>query len=169
MAFRKWVAVTWADVAKGDSVILESEAWTVAKVKADGKKVRVTVERKGKTFSAKVPARGQVERVEIIKGKAWSEPDTPAESVVAEVLGATVEAVRPGKDECWIVPPVDQATIGSHLFLYHGIDPAGRESGAYETMLKVHAEDHERDLAELHVPHRHSKKRPIVDIGPRFQ
>lgn len=169
MAFVRTVAVTWADVAKGNVVILEGDAWTVAKIKTEGKKTRVTVERKGKSFSAKVPAKGQVERREPIKGKAWSETDTPAEEVVAEVLGGKLEAVQPGKGEIWIVPPVDQSTIAAHLFVYHGIAPAGREAGSVESMMEAHAEDHERDADELHVPHRHSKKRPVVDIGPRFQ
>lgn len=170
MAFQRRVAVTWADVVKGDRVKLnEGPAWTVAKAKRDGKKVAVTVELDGKRFSERMPAKGQVERFEKIGGKAWSEPDTPAEKVLADVLGAEVEAVQPGPGELWVVPPVDQSTVAAHLFVYHGIDPAGREVGDVEGMLARHNADHERDAADLHVPHRHSRKRPVVDIGPRFQ
>lgn len=173
MAFQRKVAVTWADVAKGDRVILAGEhrAWTVTKAKRGGKKVAVVVERDGKTFGAKMPAKAQVERFEKIKGKgkAWTEPETKGEEVVAEVLGAKLEAIRPASGEVWVVPPVDQSTVAAHLFLYHGIDPAGRELGDIEGMLETHAGDHERPIDDLHVPHRHSKRRPVVDIGPKFQ
>lgn len=173
MALQKRVAVTWADVKKGDRVLLQGElgrAWTVAKAKPDGKKVHVTVEREGKSFSGKMPARGQVERYEKLKGKAWSKSDDKAEEAVKEILGAELIAIKPGPDEAYIVPLVDVSTIAAHLLTFHGITDAlaGRESGAWERMVKLHDADHERPIDELHVPHRHDKKRPVVDVGPKF-
>lgn len=178
MAFQRKVAVTWADIKKGDRILLPDvnsivghSVWDVLKAKADGKKMRVTVARGGKEFSGKMPAKGQVERYEAIKGKAWDKADDAAEEAVKEILGAELLGIKPGPGEAYIVPLVDVSTIAAHLLTFHGITDAlaGRESGAWERMVKLHDTDHERPINELHVPHRHDKKRPVVDVGPKFQ
>jgi len=169
MPFQKLVAVIWADVKKHDRILLNGEVWDVLKVKAEGKKVRVTVAREGKQFSGKMPTKGQVERYEKLAGKKWSEPDDKAEEILRDILGAEIAGIRPGKNEAWIVPMVDQSTIAAHLLTFHGIQPLGRESEAYERMVALHTEDHEKlAIDDLHVPHRHEKKRPVVDVGPKF-
>jgi len=178
MSFQRKVAVTWADIKKGDRVELPDardkmtgrSVWDVLKAKAEGKKVKVTVSREGRTFSGKMPARGQVERFEPIKTEKWGKPLGKAEEVVKDILGADIAGVKPGEDELWVVPPVDPSTIAAHLLTFHGITDAlaGREEGGWERMRDLHDADHEKDPEKLHVPHRHDKRRPVVDIGPRF-
>lgn len=164
------VPVRWADVQVADTVELQGKKWTVVKVKSkDARRVKVTVERKGETFSANVAKKGQAMKVEAIPTKPWTEPDTPAERVVEEILGATIEAIKPGPDEAYIVPPVDVSTIASHMLIYHGIEAVDvRVVGGWDQAKAEHDAEHKRDIDTLHVPHRHQAGRPVVDIGPRF-
>jgi hypothetical protein len=170
MTFVRRVAVRWGDVRAGDTVILQEKPWQVVKSKLkDARRVKVTVERKGEIFSANMPIKAQVMRVEPIATKPWSEPDTPAEKVVEEVLGATLEAVKPSDDEVYVVPPIDVSTIASHMLIFHGIELVDvRRVGGWEEARAQHDAEHERDIDDLHVPHRHDAGRPVVDIGPRF-
>lgn len=163
------VAVRWSDVQVGDTVSLQDKKWRVVKAKPKGDAVKVTVERKGDTFTAAVPVKGQVLRFEKVATKPWTEPDTPAEKVVEEVLGATLEAVKPGDGEVWVCPPVDVSTIASHMLIYHGIEKVDvRRVGGWEEAKAEHDAEHKGDIDDLHVPHRHDAGRPVVDVGPRF-
>lgn len=164
------VAVMWRDVRAGDVVELQGKKWKVEKTKLkDARRVKVTVERKGETFSANVGLKSQVLRHERIATKPWTEPDTPAEKVVEEILGATIEAVKPGDGEVWVCPPVDVSTIASHLLIYHGIEKVDvRRVGGWDEAKAEHDAEHKRDIDDLHVPHRHDAGRPVVDVGPRF-
>lgn len=170
MSFVRTVAARWADIRKGDVVELQGKPWKVTKTKLkDARRVKVTVERDGETFSANVQLKAQVTKIEKAATKPWSEPDTPAEKVVEEVLGATLEAVKPGLDEAYIVPLVDVSTIASHMLIFHGIEAVDvRAAGGWEQAKADHDAEHERDIDDLHVPHRHAAGRPVVDIGPRF-
>lgn len=170
MSFVHTVAVRWQDVNAGDAVELQGKKWIVKKCERTADhKIAVTVERKGKTFSAELGPKDQALRFEQIPTKPWSEPDTPAEAIVEEVLGASLEAVKLSEGEVWIVPPVDITTIASHMLIYHGIEGVDvRVVGGWEEAKAQHHADHEQSIDDLHVPHRHEAGRPVVDIGPKF-
>jgi len=51
---------TWADVRKGQSVELAGRTWVVAKIKADGKRAKVTVEHKGREAKSVVKLKDAV-------------------------------------------------------------------------------------------------------------
>lgn len=51
---------TWGDVTKGASVELAGNIWTVVKIKRDGKRAKVTVERKGREAKSVVKLKDRV-------------------------------------------------------------------------------------------------------------
>lgn len=55
---------TWADVDKGDELDIDGRTWRVAKIKAKGKRTKVTLERNRHSFDEVVPTS---DRVKIIR------------------------------------------------------------------------------------------------------
>lgn len=56
---------TWGDIAKGDAVELNGKTYTVAKLKRDGKRVKVTVAGAGGEHRAEVKAKDPVKRAKV--------------------------------------------------------------------------------------------------------
>lgn len=165
----------WDDITKHDLVELGDDLYNVVKVKPlDNGKVKVTVrDSGGNEFSSKMVGKYGVDVIELVtrKEKRWSKPDDQAEANIVDGLGAVILGVKPSATECYIVPLVDPSTIASHLYLFHAITPPNvKEPGGYDEAVALHDADHEaKALADLFEPHIHEAKRPVTEIGPRFQ
>lgn len=92
---------TWADVSRGDVVVLRGRRFTVEKAKRKGKRVRATVTGSGGTFTSDVRAKDAVELVPLHDGRGaqqrWAHDGDakPAEPLIA--AGDPEQRERPHK------------------------------------------------------------------------
>lgn len=169
------VAKAWSKVGPTDLVEIKGRLYAVVEVKATKKgplKATIRDTDSGKEYTSKVNPKHGVDVVELAKEapkKKWTKPASKAEEAVVDILGATLVAEQPGKDETWVCPHPDISTIAGHLFVFHGMSGVEiREPGGWEKALDIHRTEHEKPLGDLHVPHRHEKDRPETQTGPRF-
>jgi len=167
---------TWADVASGQSVMLNGREWSVVSVKSKGAKLRVTVSGAPGTFSEKVKPTARVELsplhrtgnaqgsvtmtqtrwatpLEAVEG--WA-PRGKVEKRIVEKLGGRLVSETVGGVE--YVPAVDPSTIAAHLWIYHDMQAVDFDD--FASMAALHNTDHESAPGALHVPHTHSRNRP---------
>jgi hypothetical protein len=90
-------------------------------------------------------------------GDPWKKPQDQAEANVTAILGAKMLGVQTEAGGVYAVPPVDPSTLKSHLFLMHNIQAGGR---SHKALKDEHDAEHTRDIADLFVPHHHTKTRP---------
>ena len=93
------------------------------------------------------------------KGDVWDRPADRIERKLDELLSARLVGISTDEDAGYYVPPVDVATVASHLALFHGGLGMGDDEAA---MLKAHAAAHVEALkgVPLAVNHWHTEKRP---------
>ena len=101
---------TWADAKKGDDVVIDGKTYRVRKVKRDGKLVKVTVERAGRSFTSHVKAKAAVQLVTTSSSKGvplhdatgtqqrWAKPKEAAEVLGRGRPEVTEPPVAPGED-----------------------------------------------------------------------
>jgi hypothetical protein len=174
---------TWADVKKGDVVEIGGRHWHVSKIKAKGKRARVTMdaakigERTGDVALAdrvKIAPSGvdfakllKKQRAEQAAAGRWTAPSDDAPSVPPEIAQRNVEKILGARlmgetkdGQRWYVPPVDVSTIAMHLRIFHGVEKIDTE---HDALLETHAKAHEaaeRGELFLHVDHTHSAVKP---------
>lgn len=96
------------------------------------------------------------------KGGSWEKPAGKTEKMLDSLLQARLVGETNDESAGYYVPPVDVATVASHLALFHGgIPERCEDEGA---MLAAHAAQHAEALrgAPLAVNHWHTAKRPEV-------
>lgn len=93
-------------------------------------------------------------------GDPWETPRDKVERRLADILGAHLVGEATDEDAGYYVPPVDVATIGAHLALFHGVTELA-EYGV-DDMLELHDNQHASALkgVPLTVNHWHTKVRP---------
>ena len=165
----------WKLVEMTDLLEIKGHLYKPTKIKskkAGDLAVTMVDQNDGKEYTIRVDPRHGVDVVELVKEPKrvpWKKPQDKAEEAVVDILGGTLVAVQPGKDELYIVPPLDMTTIAGHLFTFHGISGVDiRQPDGWGKARAIHDTDHDKPLDQLHVPHRHEKDRPATQIGPRF-
>lgn len=124
------------------------------------------------------------ERPEFTPGLAdWTKPEDKAEKTVREHLGGVLLAVKPEGSDDYVLPLVGPDTIASHLYVFHGMTPAGvsleearkyehlysaeeaLQLVAWESLRALHDAEHaafEAGTRTPPVPHWHEEKRPAL-------
>lgn len=169
---------TWRDVKPGERVELRGREYEVVKIKRDGKRVRVKVRSASGEFKAELRAKDRVTLVgPAKKPKATAAPPPAApppaapgplsqspwdsqldrvEALLADKLQARLVGESTDEGAGYYVPPVDLATVASHLALFHGTDPSRFDDEL--AMLAEHERAH--GAGDLPVHHWHTETRP---------
>lgn len=167
----------WRDVKPGQRVELRGREYVVEKIKLDGKRARVRVRGSAGAFKSEVRAKDLVTVVESKKrgrGEAtkpaptrkakpgplsespWDSQLDRVEALLANKLQARLVGEATDEAAGYYVPPVDLATIASHLALFHGADPS--EWTDEVELLAEHERQHEAGALAVH--HWHTETRP---------
>lgn len=166
----------WRDVKPGERVKLRGREYEVVKIKRDGKRVRVKVRSASGDFKAEVRAKDLVAIVDTAPRKKsapaaattaakpgalsenpWDSQLDRVEALLADKLQARLVGESTDEGAGYYVPPVDLATVASHLALFHGTDPSGFDDEL--AMLAEHERAHDGAQA-LAVHHWHTETRP---------
>lgn len=165
----------WRDVKPGERVELRGREYEVVKIKRDGKRVRVKVRSVSGDFKAEVRAKDLVAIVDTAPRKKsapaaatkapkpgplsenpWDSQLDRVEALLADKLQARLVGESTDEGAGYYVPPVDLATVASHLALFHGTDPSGFDDEL--AMLAEHERAH--GAGDLAVHHWHTETRP---------